>query len=336
MRKARRGAFSLDAAAGGPVKKPRKAQRMAFFHKRRPLKPWERRLKILALVFSLLPLLWLGGQLAYGKWVLLRIDAWKADGSEERWYEANKSLHLPLPGADAILLLPGFADGPSVWQKMAPVFAEEGFEVLSTLLPGDLEDKRRTIDRSLAKLRAEDPDRRVWIVGHSLGGTLAFDTALREGTRISGVAMIAPFFDPAPHRTLGLTPKQWYRVLIRACPAVVMVDQRTPGHPHLDGKDGPATIRTWPFLSTWDYEGLFAAADAVRDRAAEWHGPLAAIIAADDEIVDAGAARRFFRGATNASPARIEEHPGGHVLPLSADAEALARGIARFFKASAP
>lgn len=304
---------------------------MAFFRKRKPLNPWARRLGIWA---ALLPLLWIGGQSAYGKWVLHRREAWKADGSEERWYEANKSLHLPLPGADAILLLPGFADGPSVWQAMAPVFAEEGFEVLSTLLPGDLEGKRRIIDRALAKLRRDDPARRVWVVGHSLGGTLAFDTALRAETRIAGVAMIAPFFDPAARRTLGLTPKQWYRVVRRAFPAVAMVDQRTPGHPHLDGKDGPDAIRTRPFLSTWDYECLFAAADAVRDRAADWRGPLRVDIASEDEIVDADAARRFFRGATNANPARVEEHPGGHVLPLSADAEALARGIARFFASS--
>ena len=301
---------------------------MAFFRKRRPFKPWER----LFFVLSLLPTLWIGGQLAYGKWVLHRWEAWKADGSEKRWYEANKSVHLPLPGADAILLLPGFADGPSVWQKMAPVFAEEGFEVISTLLPGDLEGKRRTIDRSLAKLRADDPDRRVWVVGHSLGGTLALDTALRPGTRISGVAMIAPFFDPVASRTLGLTPKQWYRFSRRALPAVLMVDQRTPGHPHLDGKDGPGAIRTMPFLSTWDYDGLFDAADAVRDRAADWHGPLRMDVASEDEIVDTDAARRFFRAATNALPTRLEEHPGGHVLPLSPSAETLARGIALFFR----
>jgi pimeloyl-ACP methyl ester carboxylesterase len=174
----------------------------------------------------------------------------------------------------------------------------------------------------------------VWLVGHSLGGTLAFDTALREETRISGVAMIAPFFDPVPRRTLGLTPKQWYRVMRRAFPGVVIVDQRTPGHPHLDGKDGPETIRTWPFLTTWDYEGLFDAADAVRDRAGEWHGPLRVDIALDDEIVDTDAARRFFRGATNAVPALLEAHPSGHVLPLSSDAESLARDIARFFSGS--
>ena len=171
----------------------------------------------------------------------------------------------------------------------------------------------------------------MWVVGHSLGGTLAFDTALRAETRISGVAMIAPFFDPVPRRTLGLTPKQWYRFLRRAFPAVAMVDQRTPGHPHLDCKDGPAAIRTWPFLSLWDYEALFDAADAVRDRAADWHGPLRMDVALADEIVDTEAARRFFRGAANAVPASLEEHPGGHVLPLSGSAEDLARGIARFF-----
>jgi len=295
-------------------------------------------LRLAVLLFSLLPLLWAGGQMAYGGWVLHRRNAWKEDGSEARWFEANKPLHLPSPGADAVLLVHGFADGPSVWERMAPVFSREGFEVAAPLLFGSLANRRRQLDRAVRRLRDGEEDRHVWLVGHSLGGTLAFDAALREENRIAGVAAIAPFFDPAPRRTLGLTPKQWHGLVRSVFPAVVLVDQRTAGHPRLDGEDaeGSGGIRTWPFLADWDYECLFAAADAVRDRAGDWSGPLRVDVASRDGIVDAGAVRRFFREATNASPARLAEHPSGHVLPLSGAAEELAGDIARFFREAAP
>lgn len=297
-------------------------------------KPWQRCLQNVLVCAFLAMLVFNFGQKIYQSRVSKRYCAWEENGGWKRWLETNAPLHLPSPGADAVLLVHGFADGPSVWEKMAPVFAEEGFEVLAPLHGGwNLEQTRRILDKAIADARRGDPGRRVWLVGHSLGGTLAFDTALRGGNRIAGVALIAPFFDSVARRTLGLTAKQWYRVWKCALPGIYLLDQQTPLHPRLDG-DGASGLRTRRFLYQLEYDCLFDAADAVRDRAADWRGPLRVDLALDDEIVDTEAARRFFRGATNAAPAIFEEHPGGHVLPLSSDAEFLARDIARFFSNS--
>lgn len=308
---------------------------MSLFRPRKPLTPRQRRFRSIVLFFGLLPPLWCLTMLAGSQWMRHRMEEYEQSGQEARWFEANNSLHIPVEGDDAILLMHGFADGPSVWQKMAPVFAEEGFAVEAPGMPlFELDSMRKRIDRRIVSLRDGNPDRRVWLIGHSLGAAYAFDAALRPENRIAGIVMLAPFLDPAPRRTLGLAPRQWYRVW-NAFPGIVFIDRRLlPGHPEADGSD-TGGFRTWPFVGSWDYEYLFGAADAIRNRAAEWHGPLRMDLAQDDASVDNASAGRFFRGATNAVPARFTMHPGPHDLPLDVSAETLAHQICQFMRDSA-
>ena len=97
-----------------------------------------------------------------------------------------------------------------------------------------------------------------------------------------------------------------------------------------------AEYRTDKYIHRAAYRALFAAADAVRPRAAEWRGPLFMAIAPADQIVDS-AATRFFFAASNAAPARLAEiHAAGHVLPLDYGHDKLAAKIARFIRETPP
>lgn len=309
---------------------------MSIFRPRKPLTPRQRMFNRVVLILGLVPMLWLIAMLVGGHWMRHRMEEYEQSGQMARWLEANNSLRIPVEGDDAVLLLHGFADGSSVWQEMAPVFAEEGFAVDAPLMSlFDLDSMRKRIDRRIASLRDGNPDRRVWLVGHSLGAAYAFDAALRPENRIAGVVMLAPFLDPAPRRTLGLTPRQWHRVWERVFPGIVFIDRRLlPGHSEADGP-GTAGFRTRPFMVSWDYENLFETADAIRSRAADWHGPLRMALAQDDTSVDNAAAERFFHDATNATPAQFAMHPGPHDLPLSDSAKLLAHQICQFMRDSA-
>lgn len=248
-------------------------------------------------------------------------------------------------GTPALLLVHGFADGPAVFAKLAPLLAAEGFAVRALHLtgfgggPGQMADValaawRADLDREIAALRAENPARPVWLVGHSLGGALAFDAALRPENRIAGLVLLAPLVQVSRARSPVLSPRQWFALLDRLLVFTDVVESRLPKD--LRDPAARAEYRTDKYIHRAAYRALFAAADAVRPRAAEWRGPLFMAIAPADQIVDS-AATRFFFAASNAAPARLAEiHAAGHVLPLDYGHDKLAAKIARFIRETPP
>lgn len=248
-------------------------------------------------------------------------------------------------GTPALLLVHGFADGPAVFAKLAPLLAADGFAVRALHLTGfggtpdrmadaTLAAWRADLDREIAALRATDPARPVWLVGHSLGGALAFDAALRPDNRIAGLVLLAPLVQVSRARSPILSPRQWFEILDRLLVFTDVVESRLPKD--LRDPAARAEYRTDQFIHRAAYRALFAAVDAVRPRAAEWRGPLFMAIAPADQIVDS-AATRFFFAATNAAPARLTEiHAAGHVLPLDYGHDKLAAKIARFVRETPP
>ena len=138
---------------------------------------------VLAVAICLVPAIWLVGDALYAHRTLARANAPDARRASTEAFSLN-------PGdAPALLLIHGFADGPSVFAKVAPLLSNAGFAVRAMHLSGSgippsemagttLQTWRGDIDREIAGLRAGAPDRPVWLVGHSLGGVLAFDAAL--------------------------------------------------------------------------------------------------------------------------------------------------------------
>ena len=290
------------------------------------------------LLFLLALAVWLAGDAAYA----LRTRRRAAAPGARRAPAEPFTLHPA--GAPAVLLVHGFADGPAVFAQLAPPLAEAGFAVRAMHLPGSgippaetagtsLDTWRAAIDREITALRTSDPSRPVWLVGHSLGGALAFDTALRPANAVTGLVLLAPLIEPSDVRSPLLSSRQWFNLLSRALLFSRIVESRLPAD--LRDPDARAAYRTDKYIHRDIYRSLFAATDAIRPRAADWTGPLLVVLSPDDQIVNPAATRAFFAAAARARPAELVEQPGdGHVLPLEASHPALAARIVRFIQSS--
>ena len=283
---------------------------------------------------------YLGADALYSIWIRRRMAAVGARHASIEPFTHNPNGH------PALLLLHGFADGPSVFSRLAPLLAQAGIAVRALHLSGSgvtpnkmagttLSLWRADIDCEIAALRTNTPDRPIWLVGHSLGGTLAFDAALRPENAIAGLVLLAPLVEPSNVRSPILTSRQWFRILDKLLIISNVVESRLPADLH--DPEARSTYRTDKFIHRDIYRSLFATIDAVRPRAANWNGPLLVVLAPDDQIVNAAATRQFFAEAVNAAPAELVEQPGvGHVLPLEADHPALAERITQFVRHAPP
>ncbi len=284
----------------------------------------------------LLPLLalWLAGDAFYAHRTRVRSQA----------PGVRRASILPLTlnpsGSPALLLVHGFADGPSVFATLAPLLAHAGFAVHAMHLSGSgipatemegicLSIWRADIDREISALRAQNPRRPIWLVGHSLGGALVFDAALREANSVAGLILLAPLIEPSNARSPLLTSRQWFAILSRALLFSKIVESRLPADLH--DPTVRAQYRTDRFIHRDIYRALFATIHAIVHRATDWHGPLLMVVSPSDQIVDTDSSTHFFSSATNASPAKLVEHPsGGHVLPLDTANEIIASQMAQF------
>ena len=284
-------------------------------------------------LFLFLVALWFAGDAFYAHRVRARAAAPGAVRAAAAPFALNPD------GTPALLLIHGFADGPSVFAQIAPPLADAGFAVRAMHLSGSgvppaemkglaLADWRADVDREIAALRAAHPARPIWLVGHSLGGALAYDAALRPDNRIAGLVLLAPLIDVSRARSPLLSPRQWFGLLDRLLVFTDTIESRLPKD--LRDPDARAAYRTDKYVHRDVYRALFDAVDAVRPRAADWRGPLLVAISATDQIVDSSSTRFFF-SATNAAPAKLAEmHAAGHVLPLDYGHAKLAEKIARF------
>jgi alpha-beta hydrolase superfamily lysophospholipase len=280
--------------------------------------------------------LWLAGDAFHARWIFARASAPDARRAATTPFTLNAS------GSPVLLLIHGFADGPCVFAPIAPLLAESGFAVQAMHLHGagvppaemkgtTLQTWREDIDHEIAALRAQAPSCPIWLVGHSLGGTLAFDAALRPENHIAGLILLAPLIKPSDVRSPLLASNQWFRLLDHALVFSEVVESRLPADLH--DPEARAHYQTDRYIHRDIYRALFAAIAAIRSRAADWRGPLLMIVSPSDQIVDTSAATTFFFAATNAAPARLSEHhAGGHVLPLDRGYDKIAGKIIRFIR----
>lgn len=284
--------------------------------------------------------LYLAGDALYALWIRRHVAAADIPRLPPPPFTLNPA------GQPALLLIHGFADGPSVFERLAPCLAKAGMATRALHLSGSgvppddmagttLAHWRSDIDREIAALRAHDPSRPIWLVGHSLGGTLSFDAALRPDNAIAGLVLLAPLIEPSNNRSPLLTSRQWFRLLDKLLIISSVVESRLPNDLH--NPDARATYHTDQFIHRDIYRSLFATIDAIRPHTADWNGPLLVVLAPDDQIVDAAATRQFFAAATNAAPAELVEQPdAGHVLPLEARHPELAERIVHFIRRAPP
>lgn len=238
-------------------------------------------------------------------------------------------------GDVALLMIHGFASSPAVFQRMAPALAERGYRCRVMRLPGFGETPEATrfelaawqaaVEAEVQALRATS--REVWLVGHSMGGTLALDQALR-GIRVDGMALITPLIEVADTRSVLLPPRRWFelgqqlwseKTLIETA---FPVDMREP----VPGLDEMRDL----YLPVAAYREMFAAVDRVTGRAERIRCPVLVAVANKDLVVDSEAAMAYFSALGSARKSLVELKASGHVAPLDGEWMELVKSLDQF------
>ena len=243
-------------------------------------------------------------------------------------------------GATALLLIHGFADSPAVFRELAAELAAKGLACRVMRMPGACEPRAVAARQSpatwLAAVRAEvavlrATHRQVWLLGHSMGGSLALLAQLDAPATADGLILLAPLIKVSAARApLHLPPRLWFRLARLILPHVRTFESSFPMHTlTLYGSRSGYTRDRFIPLAT--YEGLFALTDRIRGRAAELQVPLFAELVTGDRIVDTAAAQAWL--AAYRGPRRhiaiLEGY--GHALPQETRLlPELARRIAEF------
>ncbi len=111
------------------------------------------------------------------------------------------------PALDPVLLVPGFMAGDPTLQAMSTFLRNHGFRTYRAQIVANVGCTRQAADRLERRLEsiAIKRDRKVTVVGHSLGGMLARGLASRRPDLIEGiVSMGSPVLAPgAIHRVLA-------------------------------------------------------------------------------------------------------------------------------------
>jgi pimeloyl-ACP methyl ester carboxylesterase len=150
---------------------------------------------------------------------------------------------LRAEGPRIVLLHAGVADR-RVWRDVAPALHERGADVLAYDRRGFGETPASTapyrdVDDLLSLLDAEP----AWLVGNSMGGAVALDTALEAPDRVAGLVLIAPAVTGEPQPPVEALDRDTARLvtLIQAADEAGDVDEvnRHEVHLWLDGPSQP-------------------------------------------------------------------------------------------------
>lgn len=271
--------------------------------------------------------LWLATNLAHREWIATRRGHWEQrvsrgpDGvaTDAHPYTCGK-------GTDAVLLIHGFADTPAVFRELAETLAAHDLTCRVMRLPGAGEPlpvaAAQRLGTWLAAVRDEaevlrHTHRRVWLLGHSMGGALATLVLINAPDLADGLILLAPLFDVSSARAPLFHPRMWFRIAQPLLPFSRTVESCFPVN--VLTSDGSAIAyqrdRFIPFAT---YRALFTLIDRLRGHSERLNVPVLVVLVADDRVVDNQAAQTWL--ATH-GPTRthIETLDGyGHAIPLEA------------------
>lgn len=282
------------------------------------------------------------------------VAAWKVWALSVRWTpEGLMPDAVPFvagEGEDAVLFVHGFNDVPAVWRRFAEPFVAKGFHVEAMHLDGlGVRRLEPWFDFPLSRwqqaitARVNDlakTHRRVFLVGHSMGGALALDAVYRHDrwgdempgahAPIAGAALLAPLVEVSRARSPLLPASAWFvlcRILLPGLRCVPSVFKSVQG-----AEDDPTFLyRRDRFMSVSVLAAMFTLVRHLRALDLfHLRTPLQVHAAGNDRVVDSSATRTYFSACPAVvSLAEVTDAP--HVLPLVANWRDLADSIANFF-----
>ena len=231
-------------------------------------------------------------------------------------------------GQDAVLLVHGFCDAAFVWRRQADRLASAGFHVKAIQLAGfgvrGLPDRtpsawQQQLTDSISDLAATH--RRVFVMAHSFGCSLALDAAYRHGryglAPIAGLVLFAPLIRPLPANRWGIGFKVQHALHCVLLPLPIYLPSMF--REVVKGEDDPDfTYRRDAFMRITHLESLMRVVNRLQriDRAYV-NVPTRVFLAGDDRLVDSEATRRWF--ATAPAPCAFSVVPKAkHALPTAA------------------
>jgi carboxylesterase len=242
-------------------------------------------------------------------------------------------------GRVALVLLHGFASGPSVFRFLAPTLAEAGFACRVPRLPGFGERVERMCavregDWRLCALseieRARAGRDAVWLVGHSMGGTLALDLAQTHPGLVEGVVLLAPLIEVSARRSFGLPPERMFRAVSRLLPGETILGTAFPVDLHARA-DGVDELRD-RFLPLSMYAAMFRLVADVRARPRALPVPALMVVPGSDKVVSRRASREYFDSLRAPRKLLVEDAEAGHVVPLDYGWREIAAAIDAFVR----
>jgi len=285
-------------------------------------------------------LLWLGGDFVHSRIVAHRLA--RAERATERdadGVRAGCRAYEVGQGPDALLLVHGFNDCPAVFDALAPRLVERGFACRAMRLPGfamPVEEYagtsraawREALEQEIAALRAGH--RRVGLVAHSLGGTVAVDYLLDRPDAVDGLVLLAPLIEVSTERSPLLPPRGWHEIGRRTLLFTRVVE--TPFPVNATSPEARAYDRRTLFTPREVFSEIYALLDRTEGRAAEFRVPLLMVLGRRDEVIDLAAAERFYSGCSSPRRRLLYLEEAGHLVPLDAGWETLPPAITAFFE----
>lgn len=275
---------------------------------------------------------------SYDRVVHFRNDRWEktikrdATGLREGYepFEMGK-------GDTALLMIHGFGAGPLTFGRMAPVLAARGYTCHALLLPGfgmpNATYSKATAARWRAAIRSEVAmlrmtHKQVWLVGHSMGGTLATVEALDHPGDIDGLVLLAPLIEVSSKRSPIFTARTWFRIADHAAIFTDLTEMAFPVDVH-DPVVRTNVVRD-QFVPRSIYRQMFSLTDAARGRAGELTLPVFLAYAPQDKVADADAAVNYVGKAKSSRKVIFCSQDSGHVITWDLGWEKCVDAIDRF------
>lgn len=242
-----------------------------------------------------------------------------------------RSWKHPAPRA-VFLLVHGLGAHTGRWEMMAEYFLGRGVSCYAVELPRDgcFREYFADILRLRAVIAGENPSKKIFLAGESMGALIAFLLAARTGGLFAGLILLSPAF--ANRVSLPLSDLAKIALALFCDPGRsfgVPFDSsmctRDAGYRKTMDAD-PAEYRSSPARLLADLLFHQALAGSVRSVGM----PSLFLVAGDDRIVDCRATRRIF-GRLDSRDKKLVEFPGMfHALSIDTGREAVFEEIARW------